>query len=198
MIRIALYALAVVVAALIALALLPERERQVPGVEIDLMGVTLILYPEADPGAVWRFVAPEVSYDPQRSETTLYRIEDGARSEGGEDDFLLWSERIVIDDRDDLRGDLVYAYLLDSEECLTMRGDEEEPVLIDQRRGRFEVPQMRIQGEGLGDDFVWPQVSADFDLQDFQAGGMGTTIVNEFEVDGSDSDDPRRTACDDL
>lgn len=196
MFRLAVVLFVAVVALLLALALQPSRERQLPPGDIVLEGASVVLYPQSDPEAVWRFEAPRVSYAPETGETTLLAIRDGRRDVAGETDFTVQSERLVIDRRDDLSGELVYAHLLDSGDCLTMRADGGTPVIIDQADGLFLVPQMQIEGDAWGSDNSWQRVRASFDLQTFEAGGMGTTTTNEFRVGADDGDPARSTLCD--
>jgi hypothetical protein len=192
--RTALLLFAVTIAALVILAILPERERTLPDQRILLENARVTLYPEADQQAVWRFEAPEASYDPERGESTLLRIEDGRREVGGDVDFTVASERLVINRRDDLLGELVFAYLVETGECLTMQGSPEAPVLIDQRRGMFDVPVLTITGPSWGDDTRLERMRVSFDLQQFDAGGAGTTTIAEFRV-GQADEARRRTVC---
>lgn len=195
MLRLALFALAAVVALLIVVSLLPKRERPVPEGEILLRNTRLTLYPESDPGAVWHFRAPEASYDPDTSETTLLQLEDGERVEGDEVDFTVRSDRVVIDANDNLRGEELFVNLVKTDECLTMLGDETDPVLIDQQAGRFIVPVMKVDGRAWGDNSVFPKVRASFDLQEFNSGGEGTTTVTELF---SNPDETRSNPCEDF
>lgn len=176
-------------------ALLPSETAVIPSGEIQLEGVSVALYPQADPEAVWLFAAPEVTYDPAGGSSVLYAIEDGRRTVGGETDFTLASERVEIDRSDNLHGELIFAYLVETGECLTMSASGERRVVIDQQRGRFEVPLLRIDGPAWGEDNRWERVSASFDLTDFTAGGPGTTTVNEFETGAAQSGQTRRTPC---
>jgi uncharacterized protein YndB with AHSA1/START domain len=190
----ALLLFAVTIAALAVLAVLPERERALPDQRILLSNAQVTLYPEADQQAVWRFEAPEATYDPERGESTLLRIEDGRREVQGEVDFTVASERLLINRRDDLLGELVFAYLMETGECLTMQGSAENPVLIDQRRGMFEVPVLEISGPTWGDDTRLERMRVSFDLEEFDGGGAGTTTVAEFRV-GQADEARRRTIC---
>ncbi len=192
MFRLALIALVLVVGLLLVLALTPERRRTVPDSTITLAGAEVILYPEADPEAVWTFEAPAVGYEPGLRETTLFDIENGARTENGVVDFTVSSDEIVIDRNDNLRGDSITVFLVESEDCLLMVSEGNESVLIDQREGRFKVPIMRITGPTWGDNSVYPRVRASFDLQEFEAGGVGTTVITELLTD---RDDSRSTLC---
>jgi uncharacterized protein YndB with AHSA1/START domain len=190
----ALLLFAVTIAALAVLAVLPERERVLPDQRILLSDARVTLYPEADQQAVWRFEAPAASYDPERGESTLLRIEDGRREVQGEVDFTVASERLVINRRDDLLGEVIFAFLVETGECLTMQGTAENPVLIDQRRGMFDVPVLEITGPTWGNDTRLERMRVSFDLEEFDGGGAGTTTVAEFRV-GQADEARRRTIC---
>lgn len=178
--RIALLALVVVVVALAVIALLPERDRRVPPSTITLSDADVALYPEADPSAIWTFRAPEVEYDPDTRETTLLHLSDGRRSVDGATDFTLASDRIVIDNQDDLRGERIQAHLIQEDADLDMVSKGGREVLIDQRSGRFEVPRVTLSSpEGRS---VFEDMKISFDLTEFEAGGPGTVGYGEFKV----------------
>lgn len=190
----ALLLFAVTVVVLLILAVLPERERELPDQNIKLSNSSVTLYPQEDPEAVWRFAAPEASYDPETSESTLYRLEDGRREVAGDVDFTVASERLTINRREDILGDLIFAYLVETRECLTMRGGGDAPVKIDQQAGVFEVPVMEISGPSWGDNTHLERVIVSFDLEEFEGGGPGTTTTTEFRV-GQADETIRRTVC---
>ncbi len=184
MLRLSLFLLAALILLLLALSLLPGGARTIPESAITLENASVTLYPRADPGALWRFSAPEVSYQPEGRETTLYRIENGERLEGGETDFTLQSEKVVIDSEDNLRGDAITAHLVEEETDLFMTGKFERQVFIDQQAGQFEIPHLE-----LVDDFgegVYENMRISFDLQTFSAGGPGTIGYSEFEIGTSE------------
>lgn len=191
--RIALLVLAAVVGLLLVVALLPDTRTPVPGSAIVLKSAQVTLYPQADPDAVWRFTAPTVEYDPERQEATLLAIEDGRRTVGGETDFTLASERVVIDRDDNLRGEAMLAHLVEDEIDLDMRAKDDRWVLIDQREGRFEVPHATMSGPDLGES-VFEDMRISFDFTDFQAGGAGTVGYAQFVVDAPDSNAPESNA----
>jgi len=172
--------LVVVIAALAVVALLPQRERQLPSSMLSLSTTHVTLYPQADPRAVWTFAAPEVEYDPDRRETTLLDLSDGRRVVDGSTDFTLTSDRIVIDNQDNLRGDHIRAHLIREDADLDMVAKGGREVLIDQRRGRFEVPRVTLSSaEGSS---VFEDMRISFDLTEFEAGGPGTVGYSEFKV----------------
>jgi hypothetical protein len=180
--RLALIALGVVVLLLLAVSVLPERERIIPESLIRLENTTVNLYPQADPEAVWFFAAPEVSYDPDRRETVLYRIEDGERTVNRETDFTLMSDQVTIDNNDNLRGERIFIHLVEDEWDVDMETKGDRLVLIDHGAGRFEVPRITINGEGIGNS-IYEDMSINFDFTDFQSGGPGTIGYSEFETD---------------
>lgn len=167
-------------ALLVAIALLPQGERAVPESAIRLEQASLTLYPRADLAAVWRFSAPEVAYWPERRETTLYRIEDGARIEAGKTDFTLRSDEVTIDGDDNLRGDAITAHLVDEDTLLAMTGKAGRQVFINQQAGQFEIPHLELEDEfGAG---TYENMRISFDLTTFSAGGAGTVGYSEFEI----------------
>lgn len=181
MLRLAIGALAVVVAALLVLAVLPEEERVVPEATIELDTAQVTLYPKVDPDAVWYFAAGEVEYQPSTRETTLRVIDEGERTVAGDTEFTIRADSVVIDRDDNLRGEQMQVHLLESEMDLDMKSRAEQLVLIDQRAGRFEIPALNYTGPGLGASNRFENVRTSFDLTDFEAGGPGTVGYNEFE-----------------
>lgn len=194
MLRTAVLLFVAIVAALIAVSLLPEDEAELPDSEIQLTDASVILYPRADAQAVWRFSAPAAVYDPDEGESILYDMNDGRREVAGEVDFTVASERLTINREDDILGDLVFAHLVETGECLTMRGGEGAPVLIDQENGVFQVPVMEISGPSWGEGTRLERMRVSFDLEEFDAGGPGTTTTTVFRVGGSD-EERRSTVC---
>lgn len=184
MFRLAFLALVATVALLVALSLLPQRERAVPGGTIALSNAQVTLYPQADPSAVWNFEAARVNYEPDVGETTLLEIGDAARTVNGEVDFTLASPRLTIDAQENLRGERIRAHLIEANWDLDMQADEGRQVLIDQEQGRFEVPLLDYRGDGIGESRD-ENVSMTFDLRDFSAGGPDTVGYNRF-IDAAD------------
>lgn len=183
----ALIAMVVVVAGLLALALLDDAQVEAPEAVITLRDTQVTLYPRADPEAVWYFSAPHVEYVPDDQEATLFAIEDGRRTVGGETDFTLASERVTIDDDDNIRGEAMHAHLVEDEIDLHMEAKGSRLVLIDQARGRFEVPRAAMSGPDLGES-VFEDMRISFDFTDFEAGGPGTVGYSEFIVRSSDDE----------
>ena len=180
MLRLTAIALALTVVGLLVVALLPQRERVVPGEVIELSGADVTLYPEADPEAVWYFDADTVDYDPAVGETTLYNVDDARRTVDSETDFTLQSEEVVIDTEDNLRGERMLVHLVEANWDLTMQAGEERQVLIDQAEGKFEVPILDYTGDGLGQNHA-ENVRMNFDLTDYEADCEGAACQNEFQ-----------------
>jgi hypothetical protein len=181
-IRAALLSLSVVVLALFALTLLPDRRPDLPDATIALTGARVVLLPEADPSAVWTFSAPTARFDPDRDTTELFGVEDGVRAVDGVVDFLLSAERLVIDRRDDLVAGRIDAHLVADDWDVIMEGRGDRNVLVRQDVGRFEVPHVEITGEGIGRS-VYQDMRISFDFTDFQAGGPGTVGTSAFVAD---------------
>lgn len=178
-------ALGAVLLILIALSLGPRAERPEVREDIVLDDAVVRLFPASDPDAVWRFEAPVASYDPAARETTLNRIEDGERRLEGEVDFTLEADRLVIGRDDDLRSARMDVHLVADDLDVEMEGVEGRQVRVDQEAGRFEVPRIRIFGEGFGES-RYQEMSVSFDFTDFEAGGPDTIGYSEFELDERD------------
>lgn len=194
MLKFALLLFAVTITVLVVLALLPERRAALPDQQIKLDDAQVTLYPQADAEAVWRFEAPRAEYDPEEGQSVLFDIDDGRREVAGEVDFTVASERLTINRQDDILGELIFAYLVETEECLTMHGSSDSPVIIDQQDGKFRVPVMEISGPAWGDETRLERMIVSFDLTDFEGGGPGTSTVAEFRV-GQSEENRRRTIC---
>lgn len=178
MFRLALVALALTVAVLVGLSLLPQPERSVPSGTIELSGATVTLYPQADPEAIWHFAAERVDYEPSLGETILYTIDDAERTVGGETDFTLTSAKLTIDAQENLRGDAIEVYIPDAKWTLDMRAGDGTPVLIDQQQGRFSAPLLDIAGPDI--ESSSQNAGMDFDLKNFTSGGENTRNSDSF------------------
>ncbi len=185
----ALLALVAVIATLVVVALLPQRQRPVPNVTIDLHDATVALYPQADPTAVWSFRSPDVRYDPNKQDTTLRNIQDGRRMVDGKTDFTLASDRIVIDSNDNLHGEHIQAHLVSEDVNLDMVGAKGRQVLINQRSGTFEVPRVTVTDPDKN-TIVFEDMRIGFDFTTFQAGGPGTVGYGEFVVSSPGKESP--------
>lgn len=172
-------ALVVVTLGLWLLTLLPDRRPDLPDTTIVLRGASVVLLPEADPSAVWTFIAPEARFEPDTSVTELLDVQDGARTVDGVVDFTLRAERLIIDRRDDLVANRLDAHLVADGWDVVMEGRAGRNVLVRQDVGRFEVPHVEISGDGIGDS-VYQDMTISFDFTDFQAGGPGTIGTSAF------------------
>ena|GEM_PF-611745 len=170
-----------VLVGLVALSFGPTEVASSAGDEISLQAAEVVLFPASDAEAVWRFSAPDVTYDPVAGETTLLAIEDGERRVGDEIDFTIRSDRLVIDRRDDLRSARMEVYLVEDELDVEMDGVEGRLVIVDQRDGVFEVPRIRIFGEDFGES-RYEEMRVSFDFTSFEAGGPDTIGYSEFEM----------------
>ncbi|HEX7005407.1 MAG TPA: hypothetical protein VF168_14580 [Trueperaceae bacterium] len=194
MLRTALLVFAVFITVLVVLSLLPDRRAALPEQQIKLSDAQVTLFPQADPEAVWRFDAPRAEYDPEEGTSVLFDINEGRREVGGEVDFTVAAEKLTINREDDILGETIYAYLVESGDCLTMRGSSENPVVIDQQQGDFIVPVMEVTGPNWGDDTRIENMIVSFDLTDFDGGGPGTTTVAELRIGPAD-ESRRETVC---
>lgn len=189
MFRLAGAAFAVVLVALVALALRPADEPEARDPRIRLSDTQVTLHPRADPEARWTFAAPLATFDPESGDTVLDEVEDGARHVGEEVDFTLRAGRLVIDRSDDLRTDEMFVRLVEDELDVSMDGQGERQVLVDQSDGRFEVPNIELSGEDFGRS-RYENMRVDFDFTDFEAGGPDTIGYSELLLEERTEDDP--------
>lgn len=194
MLRGAIWLFALVIAGLVLLSLQPAGQAVLPDANVLLRDADVVLYPRADEGAVWLFHSPVVSYSPASGRSVLQKLSDGRRTVGGETDFRLAADELLIDRDDNLSGDQLTVRLERTGECLTMLSDGTTPVVIEQGTGLFRVPLLDIQGPAWGSDNRWQRVTVSFDLEEFSAGGPGTVTINEFLAGAGQ--DPGRNACD--
>ena len=127
---------------------------------VTLRGVTFSLYPEQDPGAVWRFQAGQVSVDPLKDENTLDELGKGERWLKGRDgteklDLTLTAKKLVIDANDNMKAQQARVYIFDGCYALNFQSSGTRPVLINQRSG-ISAPSVDISAPGVDagmDDF---------------------------------------------
>ncbi|MEZ4629389.1 MAG: hypothetical protein R2880_01480 [Deinococcales bacterium] len=178
--RLALIALAVVITVLIGLSFLPENSSTNPDTTIHLQEARLSLYPEADPDAIWHFDVAKVDYQPESREADLYEVTNGARMLGEEVDFTLVADKINIDQQDNLHGDTIFVQLVkEGDWNLDMYAHKNRQVLIDQNRGKFEVPLLLYRGSGIEESRA-ENVRMNFDLTEFESGGPDTENYDRF------------------
>jgi hypothetical protein len=183
MLRMAMIVLAVVVALLLIVSLLPKKPRVTPDSTIDLQNATLTLYPQEDPTAVWFFKSPMVKYNPDSRETTLFEVKDGKRTVDQKTDFTLESDKVTISSDDNLYGDKILVNLIEEEINFDMQAKNGKQVLINQLEGQFEIPYVDYSGKMRGFD---ENMYISFDLGKFKSGGVGTKGVTEFDIGKSD------------
>jgi hypothetical protein len=181
--RYAFIALTVVLGLLIVLSLLPQRRAVIPDATIDLQDAQVTLYPQQDQDAVWTFSSPNVEYNPDTRDTTLFKVQDGKRVENGKTDFTLESEQVTIGSDDNLRGDKIVVKLLEEETTLDMESKNGNQVLINQTSGQFEIPSVKLSGDIRAQ---YENMYISFDLRQFNAGGAGTVGYSEFDIGESD------------
>ena len=179
MLRYAFIALAFVLVLLVILSLLPQNRAVIPDSTIDLQNAKVVLYPQQDQDAVWRFSSPRVEYNPDSRDTTLFDVQDGERVENGETDFTLESPQVTISNDDNLRGDKIVVNLLQEETTLDMQSKADRQVLINQSTGQFEIPYVEMSGKNRGKR---ENAYIDFDLRRIKSGGAGTVGYSEFDL----------------
>jgi hypothetical protein len=177
--RYAFIALAFVLVLLVVLSLLPQNRAVIPDSTIDLQNAKVVLYPQQDQDAVWRFSSPTVEYNPDSRDTTLFNVQDGERVENGKTDFTLESPQVTISNDDNLRGDKIIVKLLEEETTLDMQSKGDFQVLINQAEGQFEIPYVQMSGKSRG---VRENMYIDFDLRRSRSGGAGTVGYSEFDL----------------
>lgn len=182
MTRLALLVFAVVIGTLAVFALLPPPEQTAPEATVYLQDTTVVLYPQADPEAVWYFASRDVTYNPQKRETTLKALDQGERVVGGEVDFTIEANELIIDRQEDIRSAAITAYMPADDLTVAMSEKAGRLVLIDQREGLFHIPQARLSGGSLGNT-MFEDMRASFDFTDFSSGGPGTVGYAEFILD---------------
>jgi hypothetical protein len=181
--RYAFIALAAVLVLLVVLSLLPKTRPVIPDSTIDLQNATLTLYPQQDQDAVWHFSSPNVEYNPDSRDTTLYKVQDGKRVVNGETDFTLESEQVTISSDDNLRGDKIIVKLLEENTTLDMQSKGDRQVLINQAEAQFDIPKVTLSGDIRGE---YENMFIGFDLRKFNSGGAGTVGYSEFDIGKSD------------
>jgi hypothetical protein len=182
--RAVIAALSLLMLALFAATLLPEREVALPDTRIALTSARVLLYPTADPRAEWTFLAPSAVFDPNEGTTELFAVEDAHRAVDGVIDFTLRADRLFIDRSDDLIAERIEAHLLADGWDVLMERRGERNVLVRQETGRFEVPHVEIRGDGIGES-IYQDMRITFDFTDFEAGGPGTVGTSSFVADAT-------------
>lgn len=167
-----LIALALIVAFGLVFALLPGGSGSRDRTGVVLRGVQLKLFPGQDPDAEWRFTAPELRFDPIKNESTVSGLKVGERwirdpKTGGQVlDMTMQAAQLRIDENGNLRTDQAELYLVADCMNLVMRGQANQPVLIDQNAG-YTTPYAKITSPTINGEYN--NVAASFDLKRFVA-----------------------------
>ena len=189
MLRLSFIALICVFAILFVISLLPKTRQAIPDEAIKLAQVSLTLYPQEDPNAIWDFKSPAVEYKPESRETVLYDIKDAARRVDDRIDFTIESDKIIIASDDNIWGEKIKAQIIgdpndpDDDYYLEMEAKNDRQVLINQRQGEFEIPHLQMTS--LGSEQIYENVFTDFAIEEFRAGGAGTVGYASFEIENS-------------
>lgn len=189
MLRLSFIVLICVFAILFVISLLPKSRQVIPDEAIKLAQVSLRLYPQEDPNAIWDFKSPTVEYKPEGQETVLYDIKDAARRVNDKIDFTIESDKIIIASDDNIWGEKIKAQIIgdpndpDDDYFLEMEAKNDRQVLINQRQGEFEIPHLQMTSEGS--EQIYENVFTDFAIEEFRAGGVDTVGYASFEIDNS-------------
>jgi hypothetical protein len=153
--RAALILLAALVVIGLVVSFIPNPG-SVPLGNVKLDGVTLELYPAADPDAKWLFKASTVTVDPETRESVATLDGDGIRYVKGKPDLYLRSTTVTIDGNDNLRTQEARIYIPKGCYVLKLGQPGAAFVTIDQNTG-YSAPYADIQSEGYtqtGTDFT--------------------------------------------
>lgn len=174
MTRTALIVLVVVALLGAVLALLPTPAPRTPG-NVELTGVSMVLFPEADPDARWTFHSQSVSYNPDSRESLVRGQTRGERYLKKTLDLTLDAKDVTIDSNDNLTTQQASIYVIDGCVRVNLGLTSGPPVFIDQSNGYqapyadVTFPNFRTTGGPL---------SASFDLQRFELTNPNGTIVD--------------------
>jgi hypothetical protein len=160
--RAALIMLAALVVIGLVVSFIPNNQK-VPLGQVQLDGVTLELYPAADPDAKWLFKATSVIVDPETRESVATLDGDGIRYVKGKPDLYLRAETVTIDGNDNLRTQEARIYIPNGCYVLKLGQPGAAFVTIDQNTG-YSAPYADIQSPALtmnGTDF-----RSDFEIED--------------------------------
>ena len=151
-------------------ALLPASP-SVAASGVTLSGVQLRLYPAQDPQAEWRFAAQQISVDPQKGETSLDQLGQGARwvqdaSGQFQEDMTIKAQKLIIDSQDNLHAAQAQLYTLADCSTFTLASVGQQEVIINQQGG-YSAPRGQIASPIQSGAFK--NISANFDFSNFQA-----------------------------
>ncbi|WP_293911599.1 hypothetical protein [Deinococcus sp.] len=143
---------------------------------VTLQNVRLQLYPAQDADAEWRFSAAKIDVDPEKGETALDQLGQGARwvQTRGKDgsagplheDMRIKASNLVIDGQDNLRAQQAELYTIADCSTFTLSALGDQQVFINQQGG-YTAPRGSISTPSKKGDFR--DISANFDFTKFQA-----------------------------
>lgn len=169
MLRISALALTALLLFGLVFALLPAAP-SVRGSGVTLNGVKLRLYPAQDPNAEWRFAAGQISVDPEKGETALDELGQGARwvrDRTGQlqEDMTINATKLVIDSQDNLHAQQAKLYTLADCSTFTLSSQGQQEVIINQQGG-YSAPRGEIVSPILSGEFR--NISSNFDFSNFR------------------------------
>ncbi|GEM48101.1 hypothetical protein [Deinococcus cellulosilyticus] len=156
MLRYASWALLLLLVLGFVLALLPSPSVQAAQ-GVKLMEVSMKLYPQQDPDAVWEFHSKDIQYDPIEGKSVLNGTQTGKRMVKGELDMTVTAPGIEIDRTDNLH--MKEAVLNIPKQCTTLKIQKD--VTIDQASG-FSGKQVQYRAANM--DMTADAITAPFDL----------------------------------
>ncbi|GAA4004964.1 hypothetical protein GCM10022631_15160 [Deinococcus rubellus] len=170
MLRISVLALTALLLFGLVFALLPASP-SVRGSGVTLSNVKLQLYPAQDPRAEWRFAAGQISVDPEKGETSLDQLGQGARwvrNGAGQlqEDMTINATKLVIDNQDNLHAQQARLYTLADCSTFTLSSQGQQEVIINQQGG-YSAPRGEIVSPVQSG--VYSDIRANFDFSNFQA-----------------------------
>jgi hypothetical protein len=172
--RAALILLAALVVIGLVVSFIPNPG-SVPLGNVKLDGVTLELYPAADPDAKWLFKASTVIVDPETRESVATLDGDGIRYIKGKPDLYLRSTTVTIDGNDNLRTQEAKIYI--PKDCYVLKLGQAGGafVTIDQNTG-YSAPYADLNSPSVFQ--TGPNFTSNFDFNnaqmDIQRGGFRT------------------------
>ncbi|GGJ21347.1 hypothetical protein [Deinococcus roseus] len=140
----------------LVLALLPSPAVQAAQ-GVKLIGVSMKLYPQQDPDAVWEFQSNTIQYDPIEGKSVLNGTQSGKRMVKGTLDMTITAPGIEIDRTDNLH--MKEAVLNIPKQCTTLKIQKD--VTIDQASG---FSGQRVQYRAANTDMTADAITAPFDL----------------------------------
>ncbi|WP_420597313.1 hypothetical protein [Deinococcus sp.] len=190
MLRFSLWALAAMLLFGLVFALLPTSP-DVAASGVTLQDVKLRLYPAQDQQAEWRFEAKTISVDPQKGDTSLEQLGQGARwvkDKSGtlQEDLTIQASQLIIDKEDNLHANKATLYTLADCSTFTLSSSAEQQVVINQQGG-YSAPRGEISSPIQSGEFL--NVSSNFDFSNFRfdeqlPGAQFASVASQKCVDG--------------